>query len=110
MFLVQTPFFPLLFSSVICLKFPNFSFNLVSMSKLTRTLKCCVLFFPDSCLFQDLMTKQIISRGRESRGLYILDPVVPRPIACSGVTIPFETHCRLGHPSLLLLKKLCPQF
>ena len=55
------------------------------------------------------MTKQIIGRGRESGGLYILDPAVPRPIACSGVTTPFETHCRLSHPSLPLLKKLCPQ-
>ena len=54
------------------------------------------------------MAKQIISRGHESRGLYILDPAVPRPIAYSGVTTPFETHCRLGHPSLPLLKKLCP--
>ena len=43
-------------------------------------------------------------------GLYILDPTVLRPIACSGVTTPFETHCRLGHLSFPLLKKLCPQF
>ena len=56
------------------------------------------------------MTKQIIGRGRESGGLYILDPTVPRPISCSTVTTPFETHCRLGHLSLPLLKKLCPQF
>ena len=57
------------------------------------------------------MTKQIIARGREFGVLYILDPTIPRPIACSGVTTPFETHCRLGHLSLpLLLKKLCPQF
>ena len=56
------------------------------------------------------MTKQIIGRGRQSGGLYILDPTVPRPIGCSGVTTPFETHCRLGHPTLPLLKKLCPQF
>ena len=56
------------------------------------------------------MMKQIIGRGRESRGLYILDPTIPRPIACSGVTTPFETYCRLGHLSLPLLKKLCPQF
>ena len=56
------------------------------------------------------MTKQIISRGRESRGLYILDHAVLRPITCSGVITPFETHCRLGHPSLPLLKKLFPQF
>ena len=56
------------------------------------------------------MTKQIIGRGRESEGLYILDRAVLRPVACSGVITPFETHCQLGHPSLPLLKKLCPQF
>ena len=54
------------------------------------------------------MTKQIIGRERESRGLYILDHAVLRHVACSGVTTPFETHCRLGHSALPLLKKLCP--
>ena len=101
-----TPSLPLL--SV--LNLTNFSFNLISMSKLTQALKCYISFFPSFCLFQDLMTKQIIGRRHESRGLYILDHTVPRPIACSGVTTPFETHCRLGHPSLPLLKKFCPQF
>ena len=69
----------------VVLSLHNCSFNLVSVSKLTQALKCCVSFFLEYCLFQDLMTKQIIGRGRESRGLYILDPVIPRPIACSGV-------------------------
>ena len=54
--------------------------------------------------------KPIIGRGLESGGLYILDHAIPRLIACSKVTTPFETHCRLGHSSLPLLKKLCPQF
>ena len=95
-------------SSVLSL--PKFSFNLMSVSKLTRALKWFISFFPDFCLFQDLMTKQIIGRGSASGGLYILDPTVPRFIASFGVTTPFETHCQLGHPSLPLLKKLCPQF
>ena len=56
------------------------------------------------------MTKHIIGRERESGGLYILDLAVPRPIACSRVTTPFETLCRLGHPFFPLLMKLCPQF
>ena len=30
------------------------------------------------------MTKHIIGRGHEYGGLYILDPTVPRPIACDG--------------------------
>ena len=104
--IVPTPSIPL--TSVLSL--PNFYFNLMSVSKLTRALKCYISFFPNFCLFQDLMTKQIIGRGRKSGGLYILDRTVPRPIACSGVTTPFETHCRLGHLSLPLLKELCPQF
>ena len=92
------------------LSLPNFSFNLMYVSKLTRALKCSISFFPDIYLFQDLMTKQIIGRGNESGGLYILDPTIPRHIACFGVTTPFKTHCQLGHLSLPLLKKLCPQF
>ena len=104
--IVPTPSIPL--TSVLSL--PNFSFNLMFVSKLTRALKCYISFFLKFCLFQDLMTKQIIGRGCESGGLYILDPTVPRPIACSGVTTPFETHCRLGHLSLPLLKKLSSVF
>ena len=56
------------------------------------------------------MMKQIVGRGRESGGLYILDLAVPRPIICFRVTTSFETHCRLGRTSFPILKKLCPQF
>ena len=52
--------------------------------------------------------KHIIGRGCESEGLYILYLAVPKPVACSGVAIPFETYCRLGSPPLL--KKSCPPF
>ena len=95
-------------SSVLSL--PNLAFNLISVSKLTKDLNCCVLFFPDHCLIQDLVTKQIIGKGHVSGGLYILDAWVPQSVACSSVVSPFEAHCRLGHPSLPVLKKLCPQF
>ena len=101
--IVPTPSIPL--TSVLSL--PNFSFNLMSVSKLTRALKCCISFFPDFCLFQDLMTKQIIGRGRESRGLYILDPTVPRPIACSRVTTPFET-LSVGSSFVAIIKEIVP--
>ena len=95
-------------SSVLSL--PQFSFNLMSVSKLTRDLNCCVFFFPDHCLIQDLVTKKIIGKGHESGGLYILDTQAPRSIACSSILTPFEAHCQLGHPSLPSLKKLYPQF
>ena len=84
------------------LSLPQFFFNLISVSKLTRTLNFSISFFPDYCLIQDLSTKRIIGRGHESRGLYILDTMVPKSVACSGVVTPFELHCRLGHPSLSL--------
>ena len=80
------------------------------MSKLTRTLNCNISFFLGYCLFQDLLTKRVIGRGQESRGLYILDPELPKPIACSRIASPHEVHCHLGNPSFSLLKKLFPQF
>ncbi|KAH0674521.1 hypothetical protein KY284_025608 [Solanum tuberosum] len=48
--------------------------------------------------------------GHVSDDLYILDEWESRSIACSSVMSPFEVHCRLGHPSVPLLKNLCPQF
>ena len=80
------------------------------MSKLTCTLNYSISFFPDYCLIQDLSTKRIIGRGRESRGLYILEPEVITFFACFGVVTPFKLHYCLGYPSLSLLKKLYPQF
>ena len=85
------------------LSLPQFSFNLISVSKLTRTLNCSITFFLNYCLIQNLSTKQIIGRGCEFEGLYILDTEVSKYVTCSGVVTPFKLHCRLGHPSLSLL-------
>ena len=85
-------------TSVISL--PQFSFNLIFVSKLTGTLNYSISFFPNYCLIQDLSTKWIISRGRKSGGLYIFKIEVSKSVACSRVVTPFELHCRLGHPSL----------
>ena len=53
---------------------PQFSFNLIYVSKLTRTLNCSIsFFFPNYCLIQDLLTKWVIGRGRKSGGFYILE-------------------------------------
>ena len=91
------------------LSLPQFSFNLISMSKLTRTHNCSISFFPDHCLIRDLSTKQIIGRGCEFGGLYILETEMSKSVAFSRVAS-FELHCHLGHPSLSLLKKLYPRF
>ena len=56
------------------------------------------------------MMKQIIGRGCEFRGLYILDHALPRLVACSGVTTPSEVYCRLGHqpPFSTLAEEVVP--
>lgn len=86
------------------------AFNLISVSKITRDLHYYISFFPDHCLFRDLKTNQVIGKGHVSDDLYILDEWESQFVACSSVVSPFEAHCRLGHPSLPLLKKLSPQF
>ena len=101
-----TPLIPL--TSILSL--PHFSFNLIFVSKLTRTLNYNISLCPGYCLFQDLLMKRVIGRGQESWGLYIFNLELPKPIACFGIVSPHEVHCRLGHPSLSLLKKLFPQF
>ena len=44
------------------LSLPQFFFNLIYVSKLTCTLNCSILFFPDYCLIKDLLTKWIIGK------------------------------------------------
>uniref|UniRef100_A0A3Q7GJ35 Uncharacterized protein n=1 Tax=Solanum lycopersicum TaxID=4081 RepID=A0A3Q7GJ35_SOLLC len=44
---------------------PEFKFNLLSVSRLTRELKCSVSFFPDFCIFQDLSNGMVKGIGRE---------------------------------------------
>lgn len=95
------------------LSLPHFSFNLLSVSKLTRALNCCVSFYPTHCTFQDLTTKAIIGRGLVADGLYILgshQPTsIPRSLTCRQQSSLYLLHYRLGHPSVSLLRLLYPE-
>ena len=53
---------------------PSFKVNLLLVSKITKTLKCSVTFFPNFCIFQDLAMRKTIGLGREQGGLYIICP------------------------------------
>ena len=55
----HTPLIPLTY----VLSLPHFSFNLISVSKVTRSLNCSILLFPGYCLFWDLLTKRVIGKG-----------------------------------------------
>ncbi|GJV83577.1 retrovirus-related pol polyprotein from transposon TNT 1-94 [Tanacetum coccineum] len=58
----------------------------------------------------NLKTKWVISRGRKSNGLYVFEPKVSKSLVGLSSSSLFEAYCRLGHPSIQSLKKLCPEF
>ena len=80
---------------------PNFPFNLLPISKLTKLLNCIAIFLSTHCIFQDLKTGKIIGGGHEARGLYYLDRCGSSHFVASHLSIlPLQHHFRLGHPSL----------
>jgi hypothetical protein len=52
---------------------PHLSGKLLSISQITKELKCSLTFFDTYCVFQDLLTGTMIGLGREQDGLYYLD-------------------------------------
>ncbi|GJR30034.1 hypothetical protein Tco_1106266 [Tanacetum coccineum] len=82
------------------LSLPKFSFNLLSVSRITRNLQCSVKFYPEYCVFKYLKTKKVIGRGRKCDSLYVFKPEVLKSLVGLSSSSPFEAHCRLGHPSL----------
>jgi hypothetical protein len=104
-------------TEVLCV--PSFTFNLISASKLIKTLRCCLIFFAGYCFIQNLHHWRTIRVGKEEAGLFYLlqDNKVP-----ASVSIPsFEQHVsfnsikkpsldvwhyRLGHPSISRIKLL----
>lgn len=99
---------------------PNLSTNLLSVSSLTKHLNCSVTFFPDHCVFQDLVTKKMIGSGRERAGLYLLDSqwTSTRHVEQAHKSETCDStegkiwllHRRLGHVPFPMLKKIFPLF
>ncbi|KAK8964921.1 UDP-glucose:glycoprotein glucosyltransferase [Platanthera guangdongensis] len=91
------------------LSFPR---NLLSVSHLTISLNCSVIFYPDVCAFQDLDTRQMLGSGRNVSGLYLLDQTSTSALSSAkSLTLHdiWRWHQRLGHPSVLYLTKLFPR-
>ena len=115
----------LVLDNVLCI--PSFSFNLISISKLTQHPSCCCIFLSQYCFIQDLQHWKMIGLGRNQGGLYTLQSSLPDSLpscvsnALSKLSPSFPTvtatvtalnscdvnsvdttslwHCRLGHPS-----------
>ncbi|KAL5769631.1 hypothetical protein ACOSP7_013785 [Xanthoceras sorbifolium] len=52
---------------------PSLDYNLLSVSQITTSLSCVVIFWPDFCVFKDIETRQTISYGIKRGKLYYLD-------------------------------------
>lgn len=96
---------------------PNFCYNLISISKLTKDLNCFVSFYPRFCLFQDLSSGKIKGIGKEQGALYILHfsknatspslNTVDTSIHTTATTkSSLLWHARLDHASLSKLNKM----
>ncbi|RVW92842.1 Retrovirus-related Pol polyprotein from transposon TNT 1-94 [Vitis vinifera] len=88
---------------------PECPFNLISISKITRTLNCSITFSNKSVILQDRSTGKTIGIERESQGLYHLTSPLS-PAACISTDAPLLIHNRLGHPSLSKFQKMVPRF
>ena len=99
------PFLPL--TSVLYV--PNFPFNLISISKLTRDLHRVLPFSHNSVTLQERRTGKTIGIGHESQGLFHLSSPLCST-ACTSTEAPLLLHSRLGHPSLSKFRKLVPHF
>ncbi|RVW19881.1 Retrovirus-related Pol polyprotein from transposon RE1 [Vitis vinifera] len=88
---------------------PECPFNLISISKITRTLNCSITFSDKFVTLQDRSTGKTIDIGRESQGLYHLTSD-SSPTVCISTDAPLLIHSRLGHPSLSKFQKMVPRF
>ena len=104
------------------LSVPKLTCNLLSVSELTRDLKCVANFSAACCSFQDLASGRMIGNAEDCEGLYLLQTVdnpEKQTQIVRGVSFPIFSmsnnesaimlwHYRLGHPNFLYLKRLFP--
>ncbi|KAK0600689.1 hypothetical protein LWI29_017477 [Acer saccharum] len=52
---------------------PALEYNILSVSRITVALTCTVTFWPQFCIFQDIVTRQVLGCGVRKGNLYYLD-------------------------------------
>lgn len=91
----------ILLINVLCI--PSFSFNLLSVSKLTMNHQCSIIFLANQCYLYDLITRKTIGMGELGGDLYYLssaDSHSVQSVFCfhAAKTDVNLWHLRLGHP------------
>ena len=81
-----------------------FTFNLISVTKLTSSIHCYLKFTDKFCDIQDLSTSRTIGSAEEKHGLYVLRNLgapFPSIFSFSTTIVPNANswHFRLGHTS-----------
>jgi len=84
---------------------PGSPFNLLSVSRLTRSLDCVVSFTKDFVCLQDRSLGWIIGTGCESHGIYYLRTTAH---VSTVMDSPSLLHAQLGHPSFAKMQQLVP--
>ena len=82
----------------------SFHLNLISASKLSKTINCCIILLPNGCIMQDLPTGRIIDSGEQRGGLYYMKPLKKLPDFFHVSSNTDLWHMRFGHPSSSHLK------
>ena len=60
----------LILKNVLCVH--SFTFNLISVSQLTKSLKCCLVFLSNFCFIEDLSCWNTIGVGKQHNNIYLL--------------------------------------
>lgn len=87
---------------VLCV--PDFTWNLLFVSKMTKETNCSITFYPDSCVLQDLISRKKIGKGDKRGGLYYFKQ--PHNIWAASSMVDKNLilwYRRLGHVPLELL-------
>lgn len=64
---------------------PSLNHNLLSVSQITLTLQCIVIFWPNHCVFKDIKTGQTIGYGTRRGKLYYLEMAPSRSATLAQV-------------------------
>ncbi|KAL6348342.1 hypothetical protein AAG906_005643 [Vitis piasezkii] len=90
-------------NDVLCV--PSFNLNLISASKLAKDQNCCIIFFPDYCILQDLVSGKMIGSvasplpSSPSPSSLSSPPSVPSVPSNTLCLAPRLCHVRLNHSS-----------
>ena len=95
---------------------PEFTFNLIFITKLTHSLACQIIFSHNTCIIQERHSLKTIGSAEVRDGLYMLSSSCKVYVTCSSVNNMVVTtnnawHFRLGHlldQKLGILRKQYP--